>query len=114
MRLRFPVLFAALLGGCSGAPGLVEYGVWGYVREASSDDPVSGVEVTFTSDTLRTARDESDGDGRYEILVESDTAFGHLTARDPRGRYEAEIVEVYFDERTRRVDIALGPVEEEK
>ncbi len=119
MRSRFPapwiflaVLLSAWALGCEANPTLIDYGVHGYVRSAQSGDAISGIDVTFTSDTLRRAADESDGDGRYEIVVESDTAFGHLTAVDPRGRYEAEIVEVYFDEQTRRVDIRMGPAPE--
>lgn len=110
MRFGFPAtLFLVNLAGCQGNPNLISYGVYGYVEEASSGDRVSGIDVRFTSDTLRTGHDETDGDGRYEIVVESDTAFGHLEATDSRGRFETEIVEVYFDEETRRVDIELGP-----
>ena len=110
MRFRFPAAFALVnLAGCQGNPNLISYGVYGYVEEASSGDRVSGIDVRFESDTLRRGSDETDGDGRYEIVVESDTPFGHLTATDPRGRFETEIVEVYFDEDTRRVDVELGP-----
>ena len=93
--------------GCQGNPNLISYGVYGYVKDAASGHAVSGADVAFTSDTLRTASDRTDGDGRYEIVVESDTAFGHLTVTD--ASYETEIVQVYFDEDTRRVDVELGP-----
>lgn len=113
MRLGFPIVVASLLCvACEGDPNLVSYGVYGYVKDAASHDPVSGARVEFTSDTLRTGSDRADSDGRYEILVESDAAFGHLTVSDPSGRHATKIVEVYFDEETRRVDVDLGPPEE--
>jgi hypothetical protein len=110
LRLRFPlVALFAFPAGCQGNPNLISYGVYGYVKDAASGHALSGIEVEFTSDTLRHGSDETDSNGRYEIVVESDTAFGHLTVTDPRGRYAAKTVEVYFDEDTRRVDVGLGP-----
>ena len=108
MPARFPLAsILAIFAGCQGNPQLISYGVYGYVESAQSGRAISGADVVFTSDTLRTASDRTDGDGRYEIVALSDTAFGHLTVS--HAGYETKVVDVYFDDETRRVDVELGP-----
>lgn len=105
--LWVPALVAALAGpSCASEDAPTDlYELSGVVREELSDRPVSGVRVTFTSDTLYTESTRTDDDGQYEMVVETDTPFGQVRA-DKEG-YRAGEQTVYFDANTRRVDLFI-------
>lgn len=109
-----PVVIAALaMLGCDGDQAPTEiYELSGVVRERLSGDPIDGARVTFTSDTLYTQSSRTDGDGQYEMAVETDTPFGQVRA-EKDGYVPAEAT-VFFDSRVRRVDLRmrLAPMED--
>ena len=61
--------------------------------------------MTFVSDTLFAAAARTDNSGFYQMAVETDRPFGQVTA-NAEG-YVTGDVTVFFDTRTRRVDISL-------
>lgn len=79
----------------------------GYVRDATTEDGISGADVVFVSDTLFIAETETDGDGFYEMVVETDRPFGQVRA-NADGFSEGETT-VFFDAPSRRVDLRLRP-----
>lgn len=109
--LWVPALVAALAGpGCASEDAATDlYELSGIVHDERSNRPVSGVRVTFTSDTLYTESTRTDGDGQYEMVVETDTPFGQVRAE--KDGYRAGEETVYFDTDTRRVDLFIRAME---
>ncbi len=104
-------LFLALafgLAGCGKTSTTAStYQLSGYVQDAESGTALKGASVTYTSDTLDTATATTDSSGRYEIAIDSDTPFGHVSAQ--KGGYQPADKTVYFDTPTRRMDLDLRP-----
>ena len=103
-----PALVAATLvfAGCSGDDAPTEiYELSGVVTERLTGDAVSGARVTFTSDTLYTESATTDGDGQYEMSVETDSPFGQVRAE--KDGFVAAEKTVFFDMRVRRIDLEL-------
>lgn len=102
-----PALIAVLaFAGCSGDDAPTEiYELSGVVTERLTGDPVSGATVTFTSDTLYTQSTTTDGDGEYEMSVESDSPFGQVRAE--KAGFVAAEQTVFFDARVRRIDLEM-------
>ncbi len=92
------------------APG-GNYDLSGIVRtelvEGSTPTPVGGATVVFTSDTGHVTETVSGDDGRYEMQVFSDVAFGQARA-ELEGFVPSERT-VYFDTAQRRIDFVLRP-----
>jgi hypothetical protein len=88
-------------------PNVDTYELSGYVRDTLDNRAISGATVTFRSDTLRMADARTDGEGLYEMVVETDVAFGQVRA-EAAGFQGAE-ASVFFDTPRRRVDIRLRP-----
>lgn len=92
-------------GGDEGGPPTANYVVSGVVTEVLSGRAVSGVTVTFTSDTLYTDSTKTDEDGKYTLRVESDTPFGQVRAE--KAGYTPAEATVYFDSSPRRLDLRI-------
>ncbi len=84
------------------------YRVSGYVRDLATNDGISNVTVTFTSDTLYTSDTRTAGNGAYELNVESDVRFGQIRAE--REGFTTDQRTVYFDSTDRRIDLGLREV----
>lgn len=97
--------FAAL--GCGEDSVTTELELAGYVREAGDGPGVGGVTVTFTSDTRYTNSTRTNGDGYYEMAVDTDFPFGQVRAE--KDGYQSAEESVFFDSRQRRVDLVLVP-----
>ncbi|MBX3248990.1 MAG: carboxypeptidase regulatory-like domain-containing protein [Myxococcales bacterium] len=95
------------IAGCEGSGATSTYELAGYVRELGTGVGISGATVTFTSDTRYRSEARTDGDGYYEMQVETDALFGQVRAEHER--FQPAESSVYFDTRTRRVDLALRP-----
>ncbi len=101
-----PGLALLLAAGCAGEGASTDvYELSGVVREELSGSAVSGARVTFTSDTLYSRSTTTDGDGLYEMVVETDAPFGQVRAE--KAGYRPAEETVYFDSPTRRVDLFL-------
>ena len=104
-------LLACSLSGCAEEnPTTSTFELAGYVREAAGGPGIRGVTVTFTSDTRETNTTETNGEGYYEMSVETDGAFGQVRAE--RDGYQAAEETVFFDTPQRRVDLAMVPLGE--
>lgn len=103
--------FVALAGGCAEETNAAAYDLSGRVvaQAFDGDDltPLGDVRVVFTSDTGRVAATTTGDDGRYEMQVLSDFAFGQVRA-ERRGFTPSEHT-VYFDRPERRIDFVLRP-----
>lgn len=99
-------LFASV--GCQESAGLSDYRVSGYVRDPLTGNALSGVRVTFTSDTLHSKSTTTSGDGSYDLRVKSDTPLGQVKAE--KSGYESAQATVFFDSSERRIDLAIRPL----
>lgn len=79
----------------------------GFVTERGSDRGVRGARVVFSSDTRFTAETTTNGDGFYEMNVETDRPFGQVRAS--AAGFEENEQTVFFDTPTRRIDLSLRP-----
>ncbi len=93
------------LGSCAEDPGTTHYEVAGRITDAATGDGVSGAAITFVSDTLYTDTTRTGSGGHYEMAVESDVPFGQVRAE--RDGYQPAETTVYFDTRSRRIDLVL-------
>ena len=107
MRIAIALLFSLTLGSCHDETVTNGYELAGYVREIGDGPGIRGVTVTFTSDTRYTSEARTNGDGYYEMSVETDAPFGQVRAE--RDGYQASEETVYFDTTTRRVDLVMVP-----
>ncbi len=99
------LLFVLALAGCGDAPPTEERTVAGFVTDNSDMRGIRGVDVVFTSDTRYTASARTNGDGFYEIRVETDSDFGQVVATHPE--YQSAEGTVFFDTEERRLDLVL-------
>ncbi len=99
---------ATALVGCEDGPPTTEFTLSGYVTDAASGGGLRAAQVRFVSETAYTAATTTDDDGRYEMRIESDSPFGQVRAERPG--FGAEEETVYFDTRTRRMDLVLQRV----
>jgi hypothetical protein len=99
-------LLSLALGACGDGPPTEGRTVAGFVTDGADRSGVRGAEVTFTSDTRYTASATTDGDGYYEIRVETDSDFGQVMATHPEYGQSAEAT-VFFDTVERRIDLVL-------
>lgn len=99
------------LAGCEGTT-LDAFELTGRVSvfESSTDAPVPGARVIFTSDTLLVEETVADDDGRYRMRVLSDHPFGQVRA-EAEGFRPAERT-VYFDQQRRRIDLRMRSMPE--
>lgn len=100
-----------LLFGCAEEPATETYELAGKVVEDGSGRGISGARVTFTSDTLYGASTRTDGDGRYEMAVDTDVPFGQVRAT--KSGFQPVEATVYFDTSPRRIDLRMRPTLEE-
>lgn len=100
-------LSLVLLGACGDNSPADAFELSGYVRDSTTEGGISGATVVFVSDTLFVAETETDGDGFYEMVVETDRPFGQVRAIAD-GFTEGETT-VFFDSPSRRVDLRLRP-----
>jgi hypothetical protein len=103
--LGFALLFVLSCGG-EDAP-TDSYELSGVVTDEATGKHLSGALVTFVSDTLYTTDTRTDGDGHYEMIVETDTPFGQVRAE--LDGYRPGERTVFFDTPSRRIDIELVP-----
>lgn len=106
-------LAASLASGCAEEDGSSAFDLSGRVTVERADGSFEGLgdaRVTFTSDTGLTAETTTRDDGRYEMQVRSDVAFGQVRA-DKSGFTSSERT-VYFDRPDRRIDLVLRPARE--
>jgi len=118
MRQRLPKivplgLLGLLLLGCEGGESIVEaFELSGIVSEVSGGTDmgpvIAGATVTFTSDTNSRETTTTGADGRYRMRVSTDDPFGQVRAE--AAGYVPNEETVYFDTRSRRVDIQLQRV----
>lgn len=105
------LVFVALAGGCVEETNAAAYDLSGRVvaQAFEGDDlvPLGGVRVVFTSDTGLVADTTTGDDGRYEMQVLSDFAFGQVRAE--RSGFTPSEQTVYFDRPERRIDFVLRP-----
>lgn len=105
IALRAGLALLALSGAACEESLTERYRVSGYVRDLATGEGIGGVDVTFTSDTLRTGNTRTSGNGAYAITVRSDVPFGQVRAT--RDGYIPDERTVYFDASDRRVDLGL-------
>ena len=108
MRIPRPALAlcsALALAGCGAGPPTEERTVAGFVTDSADMRGIPGVEVTFTSDTRYTASARTNGEGFYELRVETDSDFGQVVATHPE--YQPAEGTVFFDTAERRLDLVL-------
>src|SRR5687768_8685855 len=76
------LVLAAAVAGCGTEedPNVDRYELSGYVLNDLEGGPIGGAMVIFRSDTLRMGETTTDGDGLYEMVVETDIAFGQVRA----------------------------------
>lgn len=114
-RARVPGLFAlalvAIAGGCVEGTDAAAYDLSGRVQaqavEGDAVAPLGGARILFTSDTGLVAETTTGDDGRYELQVLSDVAFGQVRAE--RSGFAPSEQTVYFDRPERRIDFVLRP-----
>lgn len=117
-RIAARVLVAtALAAGISGCAEDVPGGTYqlsGHVTVLLTDDgapmPIGGALVRFTSDTGRVHEATTASDGRYELAVFTDAAFGQVRAE--AAGFTPNERTVYWDNPERRIDIVLRPAPE--
>lgn len=100
-------LMAAASIGCADDPATSQKELSGTVRDRLSNRAISRATVTFTSDTLYTESTRTDGDGHYEMVVETDTDLGQVRAEHPD--YRPGEATVFFDSPQRTVNLTLLP-----
>ena len=93
------------LEGCAEAPVTTRYTIAGRVTDAATGAGIAGAAITFVSDTLYDDATTTDSSGDYEMTVESDVLFGQVRAE--RDGYAPAEATVYFDTRSRRIDLVL-------
>lgn len=101
------LLAFGVIAGCAEDTPTTDFELTGFVSDDVDGHPIAGATVRFTSDTLYTATAGTDGDGRYEMVVSTDTPFGQVRA-EAAGYTPAEKT-VYFDSSPRRIDLRLRP-----
>jgi len=99
------VLLALAFGACGDGAPVESRTVAGFVTDGADMRGVGGADVTFTSDTRYTASTTTNGDGFYEIRVETDSPFGQVVATHPE--YQSAEGTVFFDTEERRLDLVL-------
>ena len=106
-RLLLPLtlLAAVCVTGCSDPSPTTDRELSGYVIDETTRAPVSGATVTFTSDTRYTSATTTDADGLYEMIVQTDSAFGQIKVE--KAAYFTAEMTVLFDTDRRRVDFTL-------
>lgn len=105
--LALVALLAVASLGCEDEAITDRFQLFGVVRNRTSGARVSGVTVTFTSDTLFRASARTNGDGFYEMAVETDVPFGQVRAT--RDGFLPSETTVFFDTPERRIDLELRP-----
>ncbi len=106
MSAGFAVVCALLaLSACESATATDRFELSGYVQDQTSGRGVGGARVQFVSDTLFEAETQTNGDGFYEMVVETDRPFGQVQAT--ADGYDPEDATVFFDTNRRRLDIRL-------
>lgn len=81
------------------------YELSGKITDDLSGKKLTGVKITFTSDTRDTKSTKTDSDGYYEMTVRTDADFGQVRAE--KAGYVPTEQTVYFDTKSRRIDIAM-------
>ncbi|MBC7173668.1 MAG: hypothetical protein H5U40_14605, partial [Polyangiaceae bacterium] len=99
------IALAIAATSCADPPPTVEYEVAGVVTDANSGEGIPHAAVRFVSETAYTASTQANGDGRYEMRVESDSPFGQVRAE--RAGWSPAEKTVYFDSPSRRIDLVL-------
>lgn len=114
MRPKVPWIVGLALGltaSCAPPDLTATYELSGFVSERfeSGDTlaPIGGARVTFTSDTGLGASTVTGGDGRYRMIIESDTQFGAVRAEAVG--FAPSTQTVFFDTPVRRIDFDLRP-----
>ncbi|WP_236604706.1 carboxypeptidase-like regulatory domain-containing protein [Sandaracinus amylolyticus] len=109
-----PALFVLLAASaCGEETNASAYDLSGIVtveRDDGSSAGLGGARVTFTSDTGLVEETTTGDDGRYEMQVLSDVAFGQVRA-EKTGFTSSERT-VYFDRAERRIDLELREASE--
>jgi len=90
-----------------GGPPTQGFEVAGFVTDGETGRGIGGATVVFRSDTLYEESTTTEGNGRYELAVDSDTPFGEIIA-SAEG-YSTRQVTVFFDVSSRRIDVELPP-----
>lgn len=106
-QLSATMLFTAscLVGACASETAVEDYEVSGYVTDRDTGAAIENATVSFVSDTRFSAATRTDEDGLYQMAVETDRPFGQVTAN--ADGYETSDTTVFFDTRTRRIDLTL-------
>lgn len=97
----------SLASGCASESPVEDFEISGYITDRSTGAAIEGATVSFVSDTRFATATATDDDGLYQMAVETDRPFGQVTANAPG--YETGDTTVFFDTRTRRVDLTLRP-----
>jgi hypothetical protein len=115
LSLAIAVASALVVASCGDTTPGAAYDLTGIVSTALTPDsartPLGGATVRFTSDTGRVHEAISGEDGRYEMQVFTDTAFGQVRAESTG--YEPAERSVYFDVPQRRIDLVLRATPED-
>ncbi len=112
MRAAFLSLLLVVSSlGCATDPPTTQKDLSGVVRDRLSGRRISGATITFRSDTLYSETARTDGDGHYEMIVETDTLLGQVRAE--RSGYQTAEETVYFDTDERVIDLDLLPTIED-
>ena len=98
-------LGVSLVSGCVSESPVQDFEVSGFITDRSTGDAIEGATVSFVSDTRFESATVSDENGLYQMAVETDRPFGQVTAN--AAGYEPNDATVFFDTRTRRVDLTL-------
>ncbi len=105
---RLALVAVVLLCGCGEGPPTSAFELAGFVRAAGTETAVSGARVRFVSDTLYEVETTTNGDGFYEMTVETDAPFGQVRAE--HAEYQPRETTVFFDSPSRRVDLIVRPL----
>ncbi|MEM9192298.1 MAG: hypothetical protein AAGF12_24200 [Myxococcota bacterium] len=100
-------VFGVLLAGCSSDSATESFELSGVVIDEFDNIRLENVRVIFRSDTLRVSETTTDGDGEYEMVVETDVAFGQVIGQ--RDGYQPTETTVFFDSPVRRIDLFMRP-----
>lgn len=92
---------------CATDPPTTEKELSGLVRDRLSGARISNATVSFTSDTLYRESTRTDGDGHYEMVIETDTPLGQVRAEHPA--HQPAEATVFFDAPTRTINLELLP-----
>lgn len=98
---------SALQLACASDPPTSERELSGIVRDRLSGARIAGVTVSFTSDTLYRESTRTDGDGHYEMVIETDVPLGQVRAE--HAAYQVAEATVFFDAPTRTINLDLLP-----